>query len=68
MITLLHRRGWGWYFVGGVCPNDRNITLGGGLSGPPKVITLYVHAPMEKSAKSEIWLRSMRLNCTLQDF
>ena len=54
-------------FRRGVCPNDRNITLGG-LSGPPKVITLYVHAPMEKSAKSEIWLRSMRLNCTLQDF
>ena len=58
MITLLHRRGWGWYFVGGYA--QMIIIL--------HYITLYVHAPMEKSAKSEIWLRSMRLNCTLQDF
>ena len=65
MITLLHRRGWGWYFVGGYAQMIVILHWGG---GPPKGITLHVHAPMERSAKSEIWLRSMRLNCTLQDF
>ena len=61
MISVLHRGGYAQMIV--ILHWE-----GGGLSGPPKVITLYVHAPMEKSAKSEIWLRSMRLNCTLQDF
>ena len=61
MITLSNRKGWGWaVFRGGVCPNDYNITCGvgeGGSLGTPKSdYMICARPPMDKSAKSEIWL------------